>query len=285
MRRFIMLVLADLLLAAGCRLAASPATAPTATWAVAPAPTPIVYPSATAGVSARPSQAPGDDGGWELLRPGLERRHLSVQAAEGTVMESVYVLRIDPVAFRFDVAYRLGAPQTLAEWQAQTGALVVVNGGYFTAEWIATGLIVSAGQASGRSYQGFGGMFAIGPAGPEVRWLAERPHDPAEPLQAAVQAFPMLVVAAAPTSIEEDFQQARRTVVGQDAQGHILILVAGSGTFTLARLSQFLAASDLGLTAALNLDGGPSSGILLAEPAEGVPAFSPLPAVITVFPK
>jgi hypothetical protein len=50
-------------------------------------------------------------------------------------------------------------------------------------------------------------------------------------------------------------------------------------------LSAFLVQSDLELEIALNLDGGPSSGLLLADPPQGEPALLPLPVVILVFPR
>ena len=59
-------------------------------------------------------------------------------------------------------------------------------------------------------------------------------------------------------------------------------MVAPQGNLTLHQLSAYLTTSDLQLHMALNLDGGPSSGILLAEPAEKIAAISPLPIVITV---
>jgi hypothetical protein len=62
-------------------------------------------------------------------------------------------------------------------------------------------------------------------------------------------------------------------------------VVTAFGAFTLNQLSRYLVESDLELEVALNLDGGASSGLLLAEPAEGIPAFSLLPAVITIYPK
>jgi hypothetical protein len=59
-------------------------------------------------------------------------------------------------------------------------------------------------------------------------------------------------------------------------------MIAPQGNLTLHQLSAYLTASDLELDIAINLDGGPSSGILLAEPMESIPAISPLPIVMTV---
>jgi len=245
-----------------------PAAQPTPTVA-------LLIPSATNTVEAAtspptptPTATPEPDSGWETLRLGLERR----------------TLRLQPDQYRFEIGYQPGEPQSLAQWQAETGALLVVNGGFFTEAFVATGLIVMEGKASGDSYEGFGGMFAVTEDGPELRSLAERPYSPNEPLTYALQSFPLLVKPGGELGFpEEDSQYARRTVVGQDRNGRLLFIVTSS--ITLHQLSRFLVTSDLDLDVALNLDGGPSSGLLLAESEEGTAALLPLPAVILVFSK
>lgn len=188
--------------------------------------------------------------------------------------------------YRFDVAYMPGAPQSMTDWQNETGALIVVNGGFFTEANEATGLIVVDGQHSGTSYDGFGGMLVIGSTGPDLRWLPMQPYDPSEPISAGLQSFPMLVK---PDGVlgynDEDGQPARRTVIAQDGNGRFIFVLATSGTFTLHHMSQFLLETDLDISLALNLDGGASTGILLAEPMDGVAPFTLLPVVITVYPK
>jgi uncharacterized protein YigE (DUF2233 family) len=81
---------------------------------------------------------------------------------------------------------------------------------------------------------------------------------------------------------DDDGQLARRTVVGQDRKGRIVFVVSSDAFFTLKNLSAFLAASDLELDSALNLDGGPSSGLMLAGPTgpTGVDSWIKIPAVI-----
>ena len=225
------------------------------------------------------------DTGWETLQPGLERRIIYLLTEDGQPYEQIYVLRFVPALFQFDIAYRPGGPQSLTAWQAETGALAVINGGYFTPEFTATGLIVVNGQASGVSYGDFAGMFTITSTGatPQLRWLAQQPYDPAEPLHAALQSFPMLVkTAGQPGYTEPDNRPSRRTVVAQDKEGRIIFLAAGWGSFTLSGLSQFLSSSDLAIELALNLDGGASTGILLSQPAEGIGTLATVPTVITV---
>jgi uncharacterized protein YigE (DUF2233 family) len=214
----------------------------------------------------------------------MERRVINLISAEGEWQESITILRLEPSGFRFDVAYRPGDPLDLVAWQAETGALLVVNGGFFTEEYYATGLTISNGVASGQSYENFGGMFAVGQAGPQLRALRELPYTGNEGFFAGLQSFPMLLTSGnVPAIPEDDGQQARRTVVAQDVEGRVLFLTATLGHFTLYQLSHFLASSDLGLDRALNLDGGTSTGMLLSDPYLYVPAFALLPAVITVY--
>jgi hypothetical protein len=230
------------------------------------------------------------DSGWKALRSGLERRRITLQDAARTVIEEMTLLRIDPYEFSFDVAYD---PQgrELNAWQTTTGAEVVVNGGYFRKEQgacVPDGLIVAGGKVFGESFGDFAGMLVVLSTGPAVRWLKLQPYDPQEPLLAAVQSFPVLIKPAGQIGFPEesdDFVSARRTVVGQDSDGRIIFLIASRAYFTLRRLSVYLYESDLDLDIALNLDGGPSSGMVIADPHEMIPAESVLPIVITVRPK
>lgn len=266
-----------LLLLAGLAACAAPTAVPT----------PILSPTATALPTILPVTAtPAPDTGWQLLHPGFEQRTIHLLAADGRPQEQLTLFRIDPAHYQFAVAYRPGEPQTLAQWQQTTDALLVVNGGFFTETFNATGLIVVDGHPHGRSYGDFAGMFAVTTDGPSVRWLATRPYNADEPLQYALQAFPILLKPGGQLGYQEvDNDQARRTVVAQDTDGRILFLIAAWGSFTLPDLSQWLADADLNLDVALNLDGGTSTGFWLAEPETTVPAFVRLPAVITVSPK
>jgi uncharacterized protein YigE (DUF2233 family) len=247
-------------------------------------PTPTLLPLPTVGGGETPVA------GWQPLQPGLEQRTIDLFGDDGRQVEQLYLLRLEPAAFRFRVGYRPGAPLPLRQWQAETGALLVVNGGFFTEAWQATGLTVVEGVASGSSYVGFGGMLAVSGNGPELRGLAERPFDPSEPLLYGLQSFPLLVQPGGVLGFpDEDGQSNRRTVVGVDGNGRFLFIVAPWGHFTLHQLSQYLLESDLDLDIALNLDGGTSTGLLLMgeggeETAVDIPAFTPLPIVILVEP-
>ncbi|MCB8985370.1 MAG: phosphodiester glycosidase family protein [Ardenticatenaceae bacterium] len=248
---------------------------------------PTAVPPADPALTATPAPTPIPDTGWQTLQPGLEQRTLHLFDETGAARERLVMLRLEPTQFTFRVAYRPGAPQSIPQWQAETDALLVVNGGFFTPENVATGLIITEGVANGSSYGDFAGMLAIDDGGPHLRWLRERPYTPDEPLLYALQSFPMLVQPGGALGFpEEDGVKARRTVIAQDRNGRVLFIFAPWGSLTLHELSRFLVQSDLDLDIAFNLDGGPSTGMLLAaETAVEIPAFTLLPAVITVHPR
>lgn len=230
------------------------------------------------------------DTGWSLLQPGLERRVIEVYDGQNQLVESLHIWRLDQVYFRLDVAFS-ETPRSLESWQAGTNASIVLNGGYYSIEnerYFPDGLTIVHGQVAGRSLAGFGGMLAINASGAELRWLVERPYEPGERLEAALQSFPILVKPGGQLGLpagQENHVSARRTVIAEDKAGRMLLIVAPRGYFTLHQLSLYLTESDLDLDIAVNLDGGGSTGILVANPRAVIAPGRPLPFVILVYPR
>jgi uncharacterized protein YigE (DUF2233 family) len=242
-------------------------------------------PTATRTVEAAPVES-----GWSRVQPGLEKRVMDVYNGQNQHVESLHIWRLDQRYFRLDVAYD-DRPQSLDAWQSQTNAAIVLNGGYYSIDgdrYFPDGLTIVDGQASGRSFGAFGGMLAIDRERSELRWLAQEPYNSSETLQAALQSFPMLVEPGGVLgygSERESHAQARRTVIAQDKAGRLLFMVAPRGHFTLHQLSRYLTESDLDLDIAINLDGGGSTGILVANPRELIAPTRPIPFVILVYPR
>ncbi len=247
-----------------------------------PPPRPTIFPTPFPTLAASPT--PLLDTGWETLAPGLERRWQNV-VADGIRTNRLYIVRIDPTYYRFDIGYSPGKPWPLSLWREQTGADVVINGGYFTEEMTATGLMIVDGDVSGWNYT-FGGMVDIRAGALRVRPLIDEPYQAGELIDDGLQAFPLLVQPGGVDGYSDvTADRDRRTVIAQDRAGKIIVMVADMPQFTLTELSAWLLASDLEIDIALNLDGGTSSGILLAQGDEGVPSFVALPTVITVHKK
>jgi uncharacterized protein YigE (DUF2233 family) len=131
-----------------------------------------------------------------------------------------------------------------------------------------------------------GGVFTLGAKGRAAVVPVKDFQLPKEGLDFAVQNSPLLV--AEGKVIFKDPQPARhrRTAVGGDADGRAVLAVCDS-TVTLDEWAAVLASGaegGLGLAAALNLDGGPSSGLAVEhEKAKvGVPAGRIIPQVLVV---
>jgi uncharacterized protein YigE (DUF2233 family) len=249
-------------------------------------PEPTFVPTGKPTISPSASTLPDAD--WTLLQPGLERRVILIYNDQNQRVESVYIWRLDQKYFRMEVAFD-ETPRPLETWQRETDALMVVNAGYYSVEderYFPDGLTIVNGNASGHSFIGFGGMLAIQDSRAELRWLVEKPYNASEPLQAALQSFPLLVQPGGKLGFgaeRENHVSARRTVIGQDKKGRILFILAPQGYFTLHQLSVYLTESDLNLDIAVNLDGGGSTGILVANPREIIPSDRSLPFVILVY--
>jgi len=245
-----------------------------------PTHTPLPTPTCTASVPPSPTPEPADTG-WRALSDSRATRSLNVRLGE--VVERVSIVRFEPDAVRFRVLYTPGETRLVSAWAQQSGATMVINAGYFTPEYIATGLLISNGERYGVTFGDYAGMFVVtDTGGASVRWLRTAPLDPAENLREMVQCFPVLVkpggVMGFPADAD-DGRPARRTVVAQDRSGRILWLVAPRGYFSLHALAVWLTDSDLAVDIALNLDGGPSAGLWMTNGPQ-IDSLSGVPAVI-----
>lgn len=236
---------------------------------------------------AIPPTAEPEDTGWRRLATGIEWRRL--WADTGADRERLRLFRLDSSQVRLRVIYQPAHPRHVSEWAtALPDALIVVNAGYFTPEMQATGLVVSDGISSGRSYDDFAGMLAVSTDGQvTLRWLRTWPFNPNEKLAQAVQSFPVLVkpgrVMGFPPDADQG-QRSRRTVVAQDTTGRIILLISPAPLFSLHELAVWLTESDLELDIAMNLDGGTSSGLWASGHDDQIDSLVPIPSVIAVEP-
>lgn len=263
---------------------AIPATPP-------PAPRETLPPLPT--LTPAPTSTPvPDDTGWQIVASGAEVRslNLDVSGEDSPVaeIERVTVARFDPALVVVRVLYQPRVAYPISVWSQRTGALLVMTGGYFTDENEVTGLTISDGRSYGFEYGDFAGMLAVTQADEVgVRWLREQPFDPAEPLRAGIQSFPVLVKPGGEMGFPadgDDGRPARRVVVAQDRQGRLLLLIAPRGYLSLHALAVWLADSDLDVDIALNMDGGTSAGFWMPDGPQ-IDSLIAVPSVIAVFPR
>jgi exopolysaccharide biosynthesis protein len=224
------------------------------------------------------------DDEWKQIDHAMEFRRLRF-AIDQRVAEFA-VLRLDPNAYHIRVAYDRANPGRVSEWAEAVKPIALINGGYFDEKKKATALVIFDGIASGASYEGFGGMIVVDGDGQfELRSLRQQPYDPSEPLRQAMQSAPMLIQPGGVLSeLEADDSRSRRTVIARDTSGRILLMVCDFPVLTLGELGKLLKESDLDLDAALNLDGGRSSGMYVNTPTLDLTldSFDSVPLVLVV---
>jgi exopolysaccharide biosynthesis protein len=111
-----------------------------------------------------------------------------------------------------------------------------------------------------------------------------------EPLEQAIQAFPMLMTnGQASFANTQGDRISRRTIAAQDVQGRIVLIATTSVIgMKLVDLSSYLASTDLQLVNAVNLDGGGSTMLALAvpgQPAYEILSLDAVPTVLAVYPR
>lgn len=224
---------------------------------------------------------------WTKTAPGVEIRYEDWKSP-GNNEDTVTIVRFDLHHVHMQVGYQPTKPIALHDWMQQEHALAIINGGYFDQQDNSTALVVSNGQASGTSYQGFGGMLSVNAQGNVgLRSLRDQPYDSGnEQLQQATQSSPMLMIDGKRTSFNANAASQRRSIVAMDKQGRMLFIVSPGSAFSLDEMADLLASSDLSLQTALNLDGGASTGLYVnagkPEQHVAIDPIAALPIVIIV---
>jgi uncharacterized protein YigE (DUF2233 family) len=249
----------------------------------------IVTPQVTA-IPVVPVPLPTDDpppltDGWEVLAPGLERR---VYSPSDDTRKQFIALRIDPARYTFKAQYRPGEPLRLNQWlDASPTAVAVINANFYDTDNTVLGLLVADGVVYGQSYSDRGGRLVVQNGVPSIVSNTQTPYT-GEFLEQAVQAFPMLVLNGqqAYTAVN-DQRIARRTALGQDSQGRIILMATPSAGMTLLEFSAYLPTTDMNLVNAFNLDGGGSTmmGVRINDESFTLNSFDPVPAVLAVYPR
>lgn len=210
--------------------------------------------------------ADGEAHDWVVARVDLEQHRLRVRALDTATFTSV---------------------------RDDGDLLAAVNGGFFDPQLEASGLLVSEGATLARERRGGGsGVLAI--AKGRAQLVARGAPLPAE-TDFAVQCGPRLIEPDGAIGVRsDDGKRAARTAACIRREGRELDLVvvtskeqlgSGPGLLQLARwLAEPMAAGETsGCDAALNLDGGPSTGLFVAEqPALWREPLGPVPFVVVV---
>ena len=246
----------------------------------------VTSPPVSATLTKVNTPSPEVPSDWQALRPGLEIRRLDVDE------KPLLAVRIDLAQISLQVHYDPQNPKAVAGWEAVLpDALVVVNAGFFEPDNTTSGLLIVDGVAIGESfdpatrYLEHSGMLTVRGERAEIHMLSSCPPSKCMQAEQGVQGLPVLILNSLPVDFALPEREARRTVAGIDRDGNLLLIVAYEGGMTLVELRAVLLVTDMELVSALNLDGGPSTGI--SVDGEGntimVDSVSEVPSVIALY--
>jgi hypothetical protein len=227
-------------------------------WARVRTDDPRLSPAIRLALADPPPTHPGSFA-WRAIAPGFEVGALPVIAG-GAEVDRIELARVDPARFRFVVRNAPSGDKNLDEWMTETGAALIVNGSYYAHDGTPDTPFVSAGTRLGPAqYDAKAGAFVALPDFVGIRDLAHEDWRAAfAGAEDAMVSYPLLVAADGTSRVARPSRWlANRSFVGQDGEGRIIIGTTEDAYFSLDRLAAFLRQAPLGLTLALNLDGGP----------------------------
>ncbi len=194
-------------------------------------------------------------------------------------------LAFDPNKLRLEIELaKTGAP--LAQL-LPPGGLAVVNGGYFEADFRPSTWLKNDGvDLAPKSDTSKGGVLAVGAAGVYLGSFAGLGFEP----ELALQSFPLIVEPDGRPGIHsDDGRRAARTVVCLVGGSlHFIVIAAPRGEgptlFESAALMREAPPRGFGCRVALNLDGGPSTGVWFGSQvaAKQRAPFSPVGYAIAI---
>lgn len=208
---------------------------------------------------------------WQRLSSGIERRIYRSEENEKAYEFVVY--RLNNKLFQLDLAYNQ-TPKRLEDWQKELGSILTINGGYFTEFLVPTGLFIDQGRIINEEAYDLDRSGTVAIENGQLRFLSSLPTNTSG--LDLFQSFPLLINDGTAAITSDSEKTARRTVIGTDKEGRVLLLIVDKTPLSLYELALVLESTDLNVSKALNLDGGPSSGLLYND---GITKESFLPLV------
>lgn len=239
------------------------------------------FSSPLASFGIAPSEPVAIGGDWKTLEPQVER--LEFQYATTTAAKMI-VYRFPADKFALHFSYSTSA-QTVSEWADQfPRAALVTNGVYFNQDFSPSGLLTTKGTRIGKSVFDYdkSGLILLAPSFSIID--SSQGSVGLLGIREVGQSYPFLINDGKPALMRETGHDARRTFIGSDREGRMYLGIIPDATVTLFALMNILFQTGVKWNNVLNLDGGPSSGLVarLKEGKETKDSFTNVPNVIVV---
>lgn len=246
-------------------------------------PTTISLPTlpSTSSTSSTTLDTQEDLNQWMPVGPGADRAQMRFEDATSSEM---VLYRFDPALYRFHIVHQL-PPLTIAAWSsALPDAQLLVNGVYFHEDNFPSGLVIASGTRIGDR------QFDVDKSGVILMdhgLTLLKSAVSSTQLNAwheAAQSYPFLIWNGMPAVATDTARVARRTIVGTDREGNVYVGVLADSALSLYSLSQSLITLPIHWQAVMNLDGGPSTGLVSHLPgrSEIINSYASVPNVFVV---
>lgn len=223
---------------------------------------------------------------FQNLQPGLEYQELVLPQAGNTL----HLLRVDLKKFSIKPidGRNLGkASFTVKEMAQKKGAIAVINANFFDPDKKPLGLILLDGKIKNAFHPtSWWASFLI--KGSKAKITKVFSPAKVKGYQQGIQAGPRLIVNGRPPKLKKE--ASPKSAIGIDSQGRVL-LIATSRPMEIGTLANLLARpkkkGGLGLTQALNLDGGSSTQFFLktGDTEVYLPGMTKIPVGLGIFSK
>ncbi|TAL19602.1 hypothetical protein EPN90_03130 [Patescibacteria group bacterium] len=219
----------------------------------------------------------------EVLPPYASRRFYTIENNETA---NFLVLKIEPALWSWGLAEDPAKPKSVAAWREASGATAVLNAAYFTESgepsgyWKNTPTVPVSAISWPKKGSGYTGTVMIKDGALALAYLPSDAPDPAKS-DAIFLTFPTLIADGRPLVEKETGLKSRRTALAEDQSGTDYIIITEEGIVSLHQFSRWLSEQPERFTRAVNLDGGPSTGLSLKDGGEALEIPSaPVPNVL-----
>ncbi|HPN15466.1 MAG TPA: phosphodiester glycosidase family protein [bacterium] len=205
------------------------------------------------------------------LPANMERR--SLEFADGRTINFILV-KLPADEWQWSLENQPQEPKTVKRWREDLNSHLVINGSYFNESQTPTGFYQSDDQTSSigwpdadsqKNPNSYTGSITITDGNLKLNYLPQQPGlEPSSATQAFLS-FPTLLFDGQALVKEDSQKYARRTVLAQDSNNIQYIILTESGVISLYELANWLAAQPEQFNTAINLDGGPSTGLSYAD--------------------
>jgi uncharacterized protein YigE (DUF2233 family) len=216
---------------------------------------------------------------WHTVSEGLSYSSAHASTTEENENKDLLIVSINPAKYSFSIYQNKdkGSAKTIKEIGQDTKAIMAFNGGFFTEEFVPTGLLISSGQELRKisSADLLNGIFAVDKNG-KPKILSSSAPVSASKYPFAIQNGPLLIDKNGQIQISKDTgKTASRTAIGIDKAGNVIIIVLKQSLLNVDNeislydfahlLKDSPELATLNLHSVLNLDGGPSSGLIIGD--------------------